>query len=29
MSLGGLFMLGAAVVVISPFLPFLLNLVGL
>ncbi|MEE3270239.1 MAG: hypothetical protein VX204_03910 [Candidatus Thermoplasmatota archaeon] len=29
MSLGGLFMFGAAIVVISPFLPFLINLVGL
>ena len=29
MSLGGLFMLGATVVTISPFLPFLFNLVGL
>ena len=29
MSLGGLFMLGAAIVTISPFLPFLFNLIGL
>ena len=29
MSLGGLFMFGAAVVTISPFLPFLFNLIGL
>lgn len=29
MSLGGLFMFGAAIVVISPFVPFLINLVGL
>ncbi|MBJ36570.1 MAG: hypothetical protein CMB68_04345 [Euryarchaeota archaeon] len=29
MSLGGLFMLGAVVVTISPFLPFLFNLIGL
>ncbi|MFL2493162.1 MAG: hypothetical protein ACJ0HH_00175 [Candidatus Thalassarchaeum sp.] len=29
MSLGGLFMFGAAIVVISPFLPFLINLLGL
>ena len=29
MSLGGLFMFGATVVTISPFLPFLFNLVGL
>tara|TARA_B100000029_G_scaffold313729_1_gene306169 strand:+ start:7002 stop:8558 length:1557 start_codon:yes stop_codon:yes gene_type:complete len=29
MSLGGLFMLGAAIVTISPFIPFLFNLIGL
>jgi hypothetical protein len=29
MTLGGLFMVGAAIVVLSPMLPFLLNLLGL
>ena len=29
MTLGGLFMVGAAVVVLSPMIPFLLNLLGL
>tara|TARA_Y100000758_G_scaffold140555_1_gene99634 strand:- start:40 stop:528 length:489 start_codon:yes stop_codon:yes gene_type:complete len=29
MTLGGLFMVGAAIVVLSPILPFLLNLLGL
>ncbi len=29
MSLGGLFMLGAVVVTVSPFIPFLFNLIGL
>ena len=29
MTLGGLFMVGAAIVVLSPVLPFLLNLLGL
>ena len=29
MTLGGLFMVGAAIVILSPMLPFLLNLLGL
>jgi hypothetical protein len=29
MTLGGLFMVGATIVVLSPMLPFLLNLLGL
>jgi hypothetical protein len=29
MTLGGLFMVGAAIAILSPMLPFLLNLLGL